>query len=317
MTEAELLRQAADWLGSRRLDAVGLRRLGAQRGLDFATAVLDRALRQSSRHGPLIAYLEQPALQGPMLDAEIVIVPGAFYKEKPETGAAGQLIQESVRLLGYATVTVPLHSFGSVKANAELLADWLRQRGQAPVVLVSHSKGSTEIRHVLARPDAAELFSKVRAWIDLSGLFCGTPIIGWLREQPLRRWLLRLLFWWHGFAFSALDEIDRAACPAWPGALDAAPHLDVIHVVGLPLQRHLTTPLTKRGYRRLAPLGPNDGTILLEDVFALPGRVYPVWGADHYLRPRERDMRQLIAGILCYLADSGAVPRGARSKELV
>ena len=201
---------------------------------------------------------------------------------------------------------MPLHSFGTVAHNVELIADWLRGRTERPIILVSHSKGTTELRHLLACTDAAELLRGVRAWIDLSGLFLGTPLIGWLRAHPVRRQLVRLLFWWKGFAFSTLDDIDRRACPAWPGALQAAPWIDLIHVIGFPLQRHLSTPLTRRGYRRLAPLGPNDGTIPLEDVFALPGRVYPVWGADHYLRPAGRDMVQLMAGVLGYLAESGA-----------
>jgi hypothetical protein len=314
ISETELLRQAADWLGGRPLDADGLRQLARQRGLDFATAVMYQSVRCSPRHRPLIANVDEPGQQTRPLDADILIVPGGFYKEKPETGADGRIIKESARRLGYATVTVPLHSFGTVERNASLLAEWLRQRGSRPMVLVSHSKGTTEIRQLLARPDAAELFRNVRAWIDLSGLFLGTPIIGWLRRHRVNWWLARLVFWWHGFAFSALDEIDREACPPWPGALDAAPHLDVIHVIGFPLERHLTMPIVQRGYRRLAPLGPNDGTILLEDFFSLPGRVYPVWGADHYLQPAGRDMSQLVAGILAYLADSASV---THAKELV
>jgi hypothetical protein len=305
--EPELFRQATDWLASRRLDEAGLRLLAQQHGLDFATAVLFQALRQSPRHGPLIARLDRPVPAPLALDADIVIVPGAFYKENPETGADGRIIKETVRRLGGEAVTVPLHSFGTSAENAALLADRLSQDGDRAIVLVSHSKGTTEIRCLLARRDAPALFRRVRAWIDLSGLFLGTPLVGWLRRHRVNWWLVRLLFWWKGFSFPALNEIDRAACPPWPGALDAAPHMDVIHVVGFPLQRHLTTPLTRRGYRRLAPLGPNDGTVLLEDVFSLPGRVYPVWGADHYLRPSERDMSQLVAGILGYLADSAAV----------
>ena len=42
-------------------------------------------------------------------------------------------------------------------------ADVFEERLQkSKVVLVSHSKGTTEIRHLLARPDAAELFRHVR-----------------------------------------------------------------------------------------------------------------------------------------------------------
>jgi len=307
IAEATLLREAADWLKGQRLDAAGLRLVARRRGLDFATALLYQALCRSERHGPLIARLEDPPQKTPALAAEIVIVPGAFYKEHPETGADGRIIQESALLLNCKTATAPLKSFGTVTENAALLADWLRDRPMGPIVLVSHSKGATEVRRLLGRPDAADLFRRIRAWVDLSGLFLGTPLVGWLRRRPFNFGLVRLLFWWKGFAFSALNEIDRDACPPWPDALAAAPHLDVIHVVGFPLQRHLSTPLTRRGYHRLSPLGSNDGTILLEDVFHLPGRVYPVWGADHYLRPVGRDMNQLVAGILSYIADSAIV----------
>jgi len=301
LAETELLQQALGWLTHRQLDAAGLREAARERGLDFATAVLFQSLRLSPRHGPLIAQLEAAVHAVPKLDADIVIVPGAFYKENPETGADGRMVMDSVRRLGYETAAVPLHSFGTVADNAALLADWLRQRTGRPLILVSHSKGTTEMRRLLARPDAPDLFRRVVAWVDLSGLFLGTPIIGWLRRHRVNYWLVRLLFWWKGLAFSALGEIDRPACPPWPGALDRVPHLHVIHVIGFPLECHLSTPLTQRGYRRLSPLGPNDGTILLEDVFLLPGLVYPVWGADHYLRPSGRDMSQLVPAILCWL----------------
>ena len=291
--ETTLLRDAADWLANRRLDAAGLHQAASERGLDFATAVLYHALRQSPRHGPLMARLEQATPAAPAsFAADIVIVPGAFYKEKPETGADGQIIKDIADRWQLPTTTVPLHSFGRVAANAAILADCLKQSDRQAVV-VSHSKGTTEIRHLLARPDAGEIFRGVRAWVDLSGLFHGTPLVDWLRTHRLNWWLVRLLFWWKGFAIKALDDIAADACPPWPEALRAVPHLEVLHVVGFPLQRHLSTPLARRGQRRLAPLGPSDGTILLGDVLSLPGRVYPVWGADHYLRPQSgRDMRQ-------------------------
>jgi hypothetical protein len=302
ISEQELFVRAADWLAGNELDARALRRLASEHGLDLATAVLCQGLRRSERHGPLIARLEQPVATSPTrADADVVIVPGAFYKQSPHTGANGKLVEQTARDLGYSVLTVSLLSFGSVSANAEVLADWLRRRDR-PMWVFSHSKGTTEIRRLLARPDAAELLRLVRGWVDLSGLFLGTPLIEWLRTQRVRRLLIRLYFWWSGYTYSALDEISKSSCPPWPAALEHVPHLDVIHLVGFPLERHLTTPLIRRGYRRLSPLGPNDGTILLEDVLALPGRVYPIWGADHYLQPTGRDMSEVIAAVLNELA---------------
>ena len=54
------------------------------------------------------------------------------------------------------------------------------------------------------------------------------------------------------------------------------------------------------------------------DVCQLPGFVYPVWGADHYLRPAGVDIRGLAARILHYLCDTWdeQVPSGIGTREL-
>jgi hypothetical protein len=44
--------------------------------------------------------------------------------------------------------------------------------------------------------------------------------------------------------------------------------------------------------------------VLLGDVCQLPGDLYPVWGADHYLCPRRFDMRSLATAILHDIAAS-------------
>ena len=317
--EIGLLRQAASWLecsANRALDVERLRGLTEERDVDFATAVLYQALRASPRHGPFIAQVDGLEVGPASAGVEVVIVPGAFYREAPDSGADGRLIRETAGRLGFATAMVPLLSFGRVRANADLLADWLRQDGGRDRILVTHSKSALEMRALLARPDASELLRRVVAWVDLVGLFHGTPLVGWLRARRIRWPLTRLLLWWQGHAVAALDDIDRAACPPWPGALARVPHLKVIHVVGLPLRRHLALPLSRRGHRRLTPLGPNDSTILLGDVLTFPGLIYPVWGADHFLRPAGRNMRELVARVLTYLTGQPAAHVDAERKLL-
>jgi hypothetical protein len=80
-------------------------------------------------------------------------------------------------------------------------------------------------------------------------------------------------------------------------------HVQLISVVGFPLREHLTRTIARRCHRRLTPLGPNDGGLVLADVCKLPGLIYPMWGADHYLQPKT-DVRVLIAAILQYLAET-------------
>jgi hypothetical protein len=80
----------------------------------------------------------------------------------------------------------------------------------------------------------------------------------------------------------------------------------LISIVGFPLREHLTRRESRRCHGRLAPFGPNDGGLMLSDVCALPGLIYPVWGADHYLQPERhiRDVRVLIRSILQYLDET-------------
>lgn len=306
--ETILLAQAGEWLTAQGLPCPGADRfasLAAERGIDFATAALYHAFRRSPRHGPFIEAIEAPGDPDARSSDDVLIVPGAFYRESPHTGADGRLVRQAAEAQGRRVESAPLHSFGTVADNAEQIADCLRRRGGRPCVLVSHSKGALEVRHLMTRPDAAELFAQVTAWVDLSGLFHGTPLVAWLRARPVRWWLVRLLFLVKGYPFAALGEIDRVARPSY---VDVSRTL-VIHVVGVPLARHLTAPIVRRGHRRLTPLGPNDGAVVLADYLNGPGLVYPVWGADHYLRPPGRDVSPLVSRLIGFLAES------ARAKE--
>jgi hypothetical protein len=70
-----------------------------------------------------------------------------------------------------------------------------------------------------------------------------------------------------------------------------------ITLAGFPLRAHLTNTFMRRCHRFISPHGPNDGAVLLTDVAALPGDFYPIWGADHYLRPETRAKR-IFAAVL-------------------
>jgi hypothetical protein len=88
--------------------------------------------------------------------------------------------------------------------------------------------------------------------------------------------------------------------------------LTAIHVVGFPLREHLSSAWAQRGHARLAVLGPNDGGgILLADAIAREGLVYPVWGADHYLRPAW-DIRRLICRLVRYVEEEALCRTAAR-----
>jgi hypothetical protein len=320
------------------LDVASLRALARCKGIDFATALLYDRLCRSPQHGRFVADVDrlvcERAWQQVFDDTEVIVVPGAFHAQRTETGADGQRVIEAARRLGCDTKLVDVASFGSPSTNANSIVRALAaRRNGGRRVLVSLSKGSLDALYALNMSAADGLWRDVDCWISLSGLMTGSPLVGWLRRRPWRLLGVHLLLAWHRLPRHVLREIDRdtilgqaSATPSLRGSgFDElrqciATGLRVVHVVGFPLRRHLSCPLARRGHRRLAPLGPNDGGVLLADVCQLPGHVYPVWGADHYLQLPDADVGTIFAAVLANLLNMEAakpvdhVPRdGARA----
>lgn len=289
--DERLIARAASWDGPGEEFAA----LARGEGLDFATALLhERILRVPANAEFLRAARD--VRQTAKLDADLIgIVPGAFHREHRNTGADGARLLAIARESGCEAEVIPVASFGTLDENARTIRDWLAAHRGRRTALVSLSKGGTDVKRALSTPGA---FANVAAWVSLSGIVQGTPLIEWLRARRLRWWIVRLLLWWRGHSRQTLEELRHG--PGTPLAVwNALPaHLRVVHVCGFPLRRHLAHPWAPRAYERLAPLGPNDGGgILLADTLVLPGIVCPVWGADHYLAPRW-DVLPLLKGII-------------------
>jgi hypothetical protein len=294
---------AAHWPHPQSPDVASLAQLAKERGIDFATAAAYRYLRETSPHAEFIQSIGAMSDDSPDVSPgfRIGVVPGAFFREYPAAGGDGRQLVEVLTRLGYRHDVLPLPSFRRLADGAACIRAWLRNHRDEPVVLVSLSKGGGEVKLALAQE--AELFENVLGWVTLSGILEGTALINWLRRQPLRSLAVRTLFWWYGYSFAGLHDLRRAEDSPLSGPLVLPEHLLAIHVVGFPLREHLTSAWGKRGHRRLAPLGPNDGGgVLLGDAIGRPGLIYPVWGADHYLQPGW-DIRQLIVRLLRYLEE--------------
>jgi len=308
LDDEKLLREVAAWPELPRLVDVNRRELAAlsrRRGIDFATALLFDRVRNSPEHGGLLNECSNShppeILSADVRNLTWAIVPGAFHREHPETGADGASLRSYAQQQGIRCEIVPTQSFGPLDVNTTILQEWLGRRKGDPLVLISLSKGSLEVRRLLERRDAASTLHSLRAWINLSGILSGSPLVHWLLQRPWRAMAVRAAFWWKGYDFNVVRELDRTAKLA-NHSWNLPRGMDAIHVVGFPLQRHLSSALMRRGHRRLAEHGPNDGAgIVLADIVDWPGMIYPVWGADHYLRTSHDDMSRLVTRVLNYL----------------
>ena len=270
-------------------------------GIDFATAVLLDRLRRSNRHGPLINRIDKLRQVNVedlcCAEYKLVVLPGAFHREYPQTGADGEALLKAGTSLGIETTRLPLSSHATRSINGRMILDWLDQQPPTPVVLVSLSKGGADLATALRIPGAASAMQHVRAWIDIGGTPFGAAGVSWLMDRRFRRVLLRLFFAIRRLDFGFMHDMQRRPPPPAPSQFQLPTDLETIHVCGFPLQAHLSGPLARKWHRRLMPLGPNDSLVILSDLLACPGFCYPIWGTDHYLQPGWRTI-SVIAALL-------------------
>lgn len=263
-------------------------RVDAVAALDEATRVLYLRLRSEERNRALIEAIESgeaPPLQA-VPGLRIVLVPGILYREYPETGADGSELRKVAERLGLPFDIIPLKGTEGIDAAAAYIEEWLlRLPADSRVLLFTLSKGTAEVRHSLSRESAGHstqaAFRRVHAWVSISGSPLGSPQFELVMNRRIPSTIFRALFWWRRWNLTALRDVLRHR-PNGPFVLPA--HIEFVQIVPFPLQVHLRDRRSMRFRKRLAAFGPNDGFTVLDELAALPGSIYPVWGADHYMR---------------------------------
>lgn len=302
--EWALLERAAHWDGPRELGAFTpeyCQALAEREGCDFATALLHRRIVESEAHGPFLQRLSSEPALPKVGGVRVVVVPGAFYLENPRTGADGRLPREVAARLGLPVEVVPVSGTGWLEDNARVLSGWLLAQSGSPMILVSVSKGGSDVKAALARPEATRAFANVAGWINLCGILDGTPMADWLLSKSILARANRFVYRIRGRSLDFLTDLRFGPKGALEQPLLLPSHMRAVHVVGFPLRRHLRGGLARRCHSRIGALGPNDGAIVLGYAPSWPGQLCPIWAADHYLRPRA-DMRPLVGALMAELA---------------
>ncbi len=273
--------------------------------LDEATTRLYRSVCESEPHREFIATVErlmrEAASTPPPADTTLVIVPAAFYRENPRSGADGHIVRAQAEALGWKVDAIPLASDGSTLANARTIIEWLStKRDGGRLVLVSLSKGGSDLKVALAQPGAPQAFERVACWINLCGILDGTPLSEWLLSWHVEAALSRVYYRLLGITVDFVRDLRRDRGGPLDFELRLPAHVQLISIAGFPLRKHMTSGLGRRCYDRVAVHGPNDGVIVLSDVCAQPGLIYPIWGADHLLRSGA-DINRLLRAVLQYV----------------
>ena len=279
--------------------------LSARHGVDFATMLFHDRIRSAPRNRDIVAALDSPDVRRPTAGVRargrILIAPALFYRERPDIGGDGAVVQEAARAAGLDVALLPVESGGTARQNAAIIRELLPQFCSGPTVLVSLSKGTADVRLAFETMDS--LPAGLTAWVNVSGLVHGTPAIDRLTSRWWSRWALRALLARNGAPFELTREFTANGGSALNRRARAPRGVLTINLIACPLSRHLGTRFGRIRHRQMAPLGPNDGLTLLRDAIIDPGLVYPVLGADHYFQTA--DVPRVIARLIAFLGAQG------------
>ncbi len=272
-------------------------KLSQQHSSDFAAGVFYQGLLQS-KHKVFIQKLQSYKKESveQSSNIKILVVPGMFYKEHPETGADGGLIIEIARQFGFKVERIETKSGGSVSTNSAIIEKKLATETHSDIWLVSMSKGAGDLRHYLQN---CQVSYNIKGWINVAGISNGLPYIDYRLANPLKRLMVRLLCMVYPLKYQALVELQTHH-PFWDNKVWPKT-LEMIHITPIPHSAHIQSMLRAK-YRKTLNRGPNDGFTLITDVLDLPGHIYPVWGCDHFMRTP--DLSSTIYQLFNYLSDA-------------
>ena len=294
--EVDLFGKASNILGDT-LSQERLSEITVLHGINYSTAVLYKYL--VNWHEKFISRVNNYSVNftTAVRPTKIIIIPGMFYKEHKDIGGDGSLVRSIAEKFGFETELIETQSRGSVSNNKEIIVKKLLENKHKNVWLLSLSKGSTEVRGVLEELKGKEVTKNIKGWISIVGLIKGT-----LHADKKLRTTLTKTMWYLTLKILGVDYAvtEGIACKneSLKKQILIDRHIDIIHIVGIPLLSHVEPMLVKR-YKTLAEVGPNDGIILLQDLLHVPGNVYPVWGVDHFLRTS--DMSEIIYKMCHYV----------------
>jgi hypothetical protein len=151
--DQSLIAQAGPALAGGELTDERVARLAAARGIDFATAALYQRVRTEHGRAAFIHRIESGEESPPPDPApRVIVMPGAFAREYPHTGADGSRVFELASQLGWPCERVEVPSLAPTAENAARLARVLRHRpgrdgeSDRSIIVVSLSKGGADVR---------------------------------------------------------------------------------------------------------------------------------------------------------------------------
>jgi len=221
----------------------------------------------------------------------IAFVPGYAYKRDPTTGADFAQQRRLMTEAGFKNVLIETDELATVDTNAKIVASEILRLNEEHrrIILVSTSKGGTEVALAIGKLLPPERLEGVQAWISIGGLLRGTPSADQALQWP-KSWLVRAAFFFTGHRGEVIEDLNTKKRREVFAQLEFPGDILTLQYVGAPLSGQIAEYVQGR-YDDLKSLGPNDGLTLLADELVQGGVVITDIGLDHYYSDPEIDLK--------------------------
>ena len=221
----------------------------------------------------------------------IAFVPGYAYKRDPTTGADFAQQRRLMTEAGFKNVLIETDELATVDTNAKIVASEILRLNEEHrrIILVSTSKGGTEVALAIGKLLPPERLEGVQAWISIGGLLRGTPSADQALQWP-KSWLVRAAFFFTGHRGEVIEDLNTKKRREVFAQLEFPERIVTLQYVGVPLSGQIAEYVKGR-YDDLKNLGPNDGLTLLADELVDGGIVITDIGLDHYYLDPEIDLK--------------------------
>ncbi len=221
----------------------------------------------------------------------IAFVPGYAYKRDPTTGADFAQQRRLMTEAGFKNVLIETDELATVDTNAKIVASEILRLNEEHrrIILVSTSKGGTEVALAIGKLLPPERLEGVQAWISIGGLLRGTPSADQALQWP-KSWLVRAAFFFTGHRGEVIEDLNTKKRREVFAQLEFPGDMLTLQYVGAPLSGQIAEYVQGR-YDDLKNLGPNDGLTLLADELVEGGIVITDIGLDHYYLDPEIDLK--------------------------
>jgi hypothetical protein len=288
----------------RPLDSDSLRELTQEFSPDFATLYFISRLYQDPinrrAQDAFHTYVATLREQGPRAVSRIAkrsapyliaFVPGYAYKKDPATGADFAQQRRLMTAAGFKNVLIETDELATVDRNAKIVASEILRLSEEHrrIILVSTSKGGTEVALAIGKLLPPERLESLKAWVSIGGLLRGTPSADQALQWP-KSWLVRAAFFFTGHRGEVIEDLNTKKRREVFAQLEFPEDTLTLQYVGAPLSGQIAAYVQGR-YDDLKSLGPNDGLTLLADELIDGGVVITDIGLDHYYLDPEIDLK--------------------------